>query len=123
MPLPCPGTPVCSLSLNWLLWGAHVSGITWDLSFSIWLLSLSVTFATFICVVGCVRISFFFKANAPCVYMRFVCPSPIDGHRGCSRLWAAVNGAALDFSCGHLLEHLFSVLWGIFPDVSCWVVW
>ena len=79
-------------------------------------------FATFIRVVGCVRISFFFKANAPCVYMRFLYTSPIDEHLGCSRLWAVVNGAALNFLCGHLLEYLFSVLWGIFPDVNCWVV-
>ena len=60
----CPQAQICFLSLwIYLLWTFHINGIIQYVAFSVWLLSLSITFSRFIHVVACVSTSLPFMAD------------------------------------------------------------
>ena len=78
---------------------------------------------SFICVVVCVRISFFLKAeqySIVCIYYILFTHSFTDGYLGCFHILAIVDTVAMDIMC--LFQILFSILLAIYPEVGLLVI-
>ena len=79
LPAPQPlSTTILSIFVNLTVVGISRKWNHTVFFFCGWLISLSIIFSRFICVVDCVRISFYFKADRlifHCMYTpHFVCP-------------------------------------------------
>ena len=93
----------------------------WYLSFSAWLISLSMITSRSIHVVANGKISFFFLRliNIPlCIYSHIVfIHSYIDGHLGCSHVLPVVNDAAVNIEVHTSLSISVSSSLVIYPEV------
>ena len=122
--------PICSLYL-WVQFCffiffqiPHMNDIIWHLSFSVWLISLSIMISRSICVVT--------NAGSPpfngwiivqCLFIHiystfFLIHSSIDGHLGCFHTLTLEDNAAVNRECRYFFCILFSFPLNIYPAVG-----
>ena len=95
-----------------------MSGII-HLSFCVWLISLTLMFSEFFCVVACIRLSFFLRLNNILyMYMPQFIFSFVDGHLGCFHLWLLQVVLLWALVQKYLFESLLSVLLCIYLGVE-----
>ena len=98
----------------------HMSEIIQYLSFSDWIMSLSIMFSMSIQTVAKGKIFFFFMTKqyftVQVTHSCFIYSS-IDGHLGCFHNLAIVNNSTMNLGCLCSFKLVFWIPWDIFPEV------
>ena len=98
---------------------SHISGIVWYLSFSVWLISLSIMPSRSTHDVANDRISFLWLNNIPLrIYMTFPSPFMFMGTQVVSVFWLLWIVLQRTRECRHLFKTLSSFPLAVYPEVG-----
>ena len=113
-----PRQPLIHFLSLWicLFWTFHINGILQYVTFCVWILSFSMMFWQFICIIAWISTLFLLLTNNIWIYHILIIHSPVDRHLGCFHFLAVMNRARNIHTQIH--GHISSVLLGICLDME-----